>query len=288
MAADTGPTNGGGFIRGTAIVRAGGEQIPSGKKGRAAAAGLAAIAASGIAAAPADAASGKIFACYSKSSHVLKYTKKGKCAKGSALVAWNKSGPQGANGAAGAQGAQGPQGASGAGSQGPQGAQGAQGASGETAGYVAAGVDSSPVAASTSQIYEAIQPTAAGDYMVNTVGNFFAPAAIACTAIAANSSKKLSSSSSISSIGAGVTSAAGSTARYQQVAATGALFASPSRPLLEICFNSGAVTKDFTQLAATQVATVNGASKLEHHHVLPSHRFSRKNLLRSIVKEKKF
>ena len=296
---------GGGLIRGTEIRRAGDEQVLSGKKGRAAVAGLAAIAASGIAAAPADAASGKIFACYSKSSHVLKYTKKAKCAKGSALVSWNKQGPQGAKGAAGAQGAQGPQGSSGAGSTGAQGArgaqgaqgaqgapgaQGAQGAAGETAGYQAAAVQSSGIAASTSQVVEAIAPTAAGDYMVNMAANYHGPGLIACTVLAASSkgSGSGSSSSSVSSIGTAITSTASSDSRFQNLAATGAVFASPSRPILEICFNASAAKSALTQLTATQVATVNGGSKLEHHHVLPSQRFNRKNLLRRAAKAKKY
>jgi hypothetical protein len=77
-----------------------------------AATGLIATAAAGglaaVSAAEAQAASGAVHACYSKSTHVLKFSKKASCPKGSKLVTWNKQGPQGAPGAPGAQGPAGP------------------------------------------------------------------------------------------------------------------------------------------------------------------------------------
>ncbi len=267
---------------------------------------MAAIAASGIAAAPADAASGKVFACYSKSSHVLKYSKKAKCPKGSALISWNKKGPQGAKGAAGPQGAQGAAGASSTGGQGAQGAQGApgapgaqgaqgaQGAAGAVAGYASATIQSNSIPASTSQVVNAIEPKAAGDYMVNMAANYHGPGLIACTVLATSSkssgsgSSGSSSSGSVSSIGTAITSTASSDSRFQNLAGTGAVFASPSRPIIEVCFNASAAKSALTQVTATQVATVNGASKLEHHRVSPSQRFNRKNLLRRAAKAKKY
>jgi hypothetical protein len=288
---------GGGLIRGSATRRSGAEQVAGGKKGRAAAAGLAAIAASGIAAAPADAASGKIFACYSKSSHVLKYSKKSKCPSGSALVSWNKQGPQGAKGAAGAQGAQGARGAAGTGAQGPpgaqgvRGAQGAQGAAGVVAGYDAIGSGSMTVAKSTEQVVDAIIPKAVGDYMVNMTAWYHMPGQLGCTVFAFSSKGSGSgtgSSSNVSSIGPTFTSAAGSTARFQQVAGTGAVFASPSRPIVEVCSNKSAATSVLAQLTATQVATVNGSSNAAHRRAGPSNRFKLKNLHQLAGEAKKF
>jgi len=114
-----------------------------GSRRRLVATGLAAMAASGVVAAPSSAGSGSttIFACYSDSTDALSYLKPPatSCPSGSTKISWAEAGPPGAQGKAGAQGAQGKSGANGAqGTQGAQGeagatgAQGAQGAQGAT------------------------------------------------------------------------------------------------------------------------------------------------------------
>jgi hypothetical protein len=60
-----------------------------------------------VTAAEAEAASGVVHACYNKSTHVLKYSKKASCASGTKAVSWSKQGTPGHQGAKGAQGAQG-------------------------------------------------------------------------------------------------------------------------------------------------------------------------------------
>lgn len=269
--------------------------------------GLAAIAAGGMAATPADAASGKIFACYSKSTHVLKYTKKSKCPSGSALLSWNKQGPQGAKGSAGPQGVQGPRGAqgpqgaggSGSGAQGPQGARGPQGLqgvigpqgpAGAVAGFAVTNTISKSIAASTSSLLNVIQPTAPGDYMVNMAVNYHAPGEVACDVIATSSASSggsgSASSPNASSIGAAITSVS-STSRFQNLAGTGAVFASPSRPIFEVCLNKDAAKSALGQLTATEVSTVNGAANSTADRVGPSHRFHRKGFLRRAVEARK-
>jgi hypothetical protein len=131
---------------------------------------------------------GKIFACYSKSTGALAYSKTHSCKSGHKLISWNKVGPQGARGAQGAQGApgsgagpQGPQGATGAqgpqgatGAQGPQGATGAQGATGPNgivAGYYHYTALGTPATLGTTSptVVAQVDPGVPGHYDVNGV-----------------------------------------------------------------------------------------------------------------------
>ena len=146
-------------------------------------------------------------------------------------------------------------------------------------------------AKSTEQVVDAIIPKAAGDYMVNMTAWYHMPGQLGCTVFAFSSKGSgtgSGSSSNVSSIGPTFTSAAGSTARFQQVAGTGAVFASPSRPIAEVCSNKSAATSFLAQLTATQVATVNGSSKEAHRRAGPSNRFKLKNLHQLAGEAKKF
>ena len=98
---------------------------------------MATVAATGLAAAPAGAAtSGKVYACYSDKTKALYYATSSKCKTGFTSISWNQQGPQGPQGARGAQGAQG--------HQGPQGAVGA------VAGYTKSHNGSFPLPVNTS------------------------------------------------------------------------------------------------------------------------------------------
>lgn len=150
-------------------------KVPRGR--RIAMTGLAAVVASGVAAAPA-AASGKVHACYSKKTDVLTYSKSGKCGKGEKALSWAQSGPKGktggrgASGAPGAKGAQGPRGVQGA--PGTPGAQGARGPAGTSAAALYAASDGSlqsiPVTsvAHAGVVVDAFPVTTKGYYLVHT------------------------------------------------------------------------------------------------------------------------
>ncbi len=148
---------------------------------RIAMAGLTAVVATGVAAVPAAAASGKVHACYSKKTDVLTYSKSGKCGKGEKSLSWAKTGPRGKTGARGAQGLQGTKGVQGAkglqGVAGPQGAQGPRGVAGTSAAalygassYYGMGVKSLPVTSSPGggAVVDAFPVTTNGYYLVHT------------------------------------------------------------------------------------------------------------------------
>lgn len=163
--------------------------------------GLATIVATGAAAVPAAAASGKIHACYSKRTDVLTYSKKGKCGHGEKAISWNASGPRGKRGASGPAGSAGAKGAQGAhgivGAQGAQGAQGARGAAGASAAalldagtYLGPMTKSIPVTsgASSGEVVDAFPVTTRGYYLVHTADTVSANGSgsqrsVGCTAV---------------------------------------------------------------------------------------------------------
>ncbi len=101
-----------------------------------------------VTAAEAQAASGKIFACYSKKTGALKISKSHKCKKGSKLISWNASGPRGATGAAGV-----------------------------VAGYDKYYYSEKALPYETDTVVETISPTSApGDYLVNANLDMYIPA----------------------------------------------------------------------------------------------------------------
>jgi hypothetical protein len=208
----------------------------------AAAAGLGVAA---VTAAEAQAASGVVHACYNKSTHALKYSKKASCPNGSKLVTWNK---QGRPGAPGAQGAQGPQ--------------GAQGATGAGAGYADTKVrfplsgpglsisdSSSPVASFT--------PTSAGDFAVNAFADLATSGAAWCWVHGGTGSGN--------STGTGFTD---QESRLVNVTTTGIVFASPGAPIVEECFG-GSHTSIYST-AVTGVRLTAGHTTLAGKHGRPS------------------
>lgn len=155
----------------------GGGKRPRGLGRRAAiASGLAAsVAAAGLAAGPAGAATpSKLYACYSDKTKALYYSKPGaKCATGFTQISWNKVGPQGAQGKPGAQGSQGLQGVPG--TQGNQGNQGAQGARGTQGGQGSQGNQGSPGPAGAVAGYTKTAAPGVIAKSVSTVVDSFTP-----------------------------------------------------------------------------------------------------------------
>jgi hypothetical protein len=147
------------------------------------------------------------------------------------------------------------------------------------AGYAEVTVPSTSIAASTG-VSTVIEPATAGDYMVDMAGNFHASGKLACDVFASSGKGKSGMlSSSASSIGPAFNGASASPLRFQNIGGTGALFASPSRPIIQVCSGSKAATSALDQLTAKQVSTVNGKSELADHRVIPAQRFDRKRPL---------
>jgi hypothetical protein len=220
------------------------------KPGVVAAAGLAAVAASGLGAAEAQAAGGKIFACYSKKTKVLSYSKSHKCAKGSAKISWNKTGPRGPAGKNGTNGANG--------AQGPQGAQGAQGAPG--AGTVASTryASSTGFGSYSTQPVAILTPAAAGNYAVNGMATFSTyDNQVGCYAGALSSKGAVVSSTAEAFTGQG----GGFTGNDET---NGIVHGGPSSPIELICStsNDGMSVRD-AALTAVELQTANrGAHRL--------------------------
>jgi hypothetical protein len=217
------------------------------KPGVVAAAGLAAVAASGLGAAEAQAAGGKIFACYSKTTKVLSYSKSHKCAKGSAKISWNKTGPRGPAGKNGTNGANG--------AQGPQGAQGAQGAPG--AGTVASTRYSSSASlrSHTSAAVATLAPATAGNYAVNGMATFSTGYNdVGCYAGALSSKGAVVSSTPEASTGQ-----SGRFAGNDET--NGILHAGPGSPIALICStgNDSVSVRD-AALTAVELQTANRAA----------------------------
>lgn len=218
----------------------------------------------GVAAAQGATASGKIYACYSKATHVLSYAGRASCKKGSTLVSWNKSGPSGPRGSTGPQGAQGPQGATGAqgaagaqgapGAQGPQGAQGAQGATGAGPGFEHFNTSHSgtPIAGSGT-VVASFAPS--GYFIVNAnavvagVGNY------SCSVrdFSTRSSSVFSNTPRAKNYQAG-------TGRTTEVEETGGILNDPGSVIQEVCYQ--AASTDVLRNATITAVRVTSVSRL--------------------------
>ncbi len=189
------------------------------RRGKLAAAGVAAVAATGVAAASAQASGGRLYACYSKSSHVMRYSKGSRCARGSKSLSWSTAGPQGA---------QGP--------EGPQGAQGAQGPAGETAAFAAENSNLSLVESSNGSYGRVVAdyaPSQAGLYVVNAANTLENEGGTSTSPNFAGCWVSVASSSSNDTPPQFVTMTAKS--QILPVGVTGAVFASASHPVKDIC-----------------------------------------------------
>jgi Collagen triple helix repeat (20 copies) len=243
---------------------------------------MASVAAGGIGAAAAQGAtaSGKIYACYSKTTHVLSYSGRASCKKGSTLVSWNKSGPAGPRGSTGPQGAQGPQGAAGAqgavgaqgaagaqGAQGPQGAQGAQGATGAGPGFEHFNTSHSgaPIAASGT-VVASFAPS--GRFIVNAnavvggVGNY------SCSV------RDMSSHGSSFSNTPRARNYQAGTGRTTEVEETGAILNFPGSVIQEVCYQAASTDalRNAT-ITAVQVTSITKLAGKQATKATPQNRF---------------
>jgi hypothetical protein len=188
------------------------------------------MAAAGLAAAPAQAHSGKIYACYSKSTHVMKYSKKAHCSSGKSL-SWNKMGPQGAQGA---RGAQGPAGVANVGYH-----------------YATSQVLSLSRGSSFySGVVDTFVPTVAGSYEVNTADTLKAGGTAtfaACWAFGKNGDTE----SMRASVPAN---------EYMPIATTGVVFASPANPVGNYCSTRAPATVFRAAVDGIQANKVNGVT----------------------------
>jgi Collagen triple helix repeat (20 copies) len=206
-----------------------------------------------VTAAEAQAAGGKIFACYSKKTKVLKHASKAHCPKGSKLVAWNSSGPQGAPGAQGHAGANGVNGAQGAqGKAGAQGAPGAQGPAGTQAGYANErfGGFSSPIRSSISPgsfvTIASVTPASSGSFAVEGQVALATPANNGGYCWARDSKSSSSTPEGFDFASAG---------RDIDVPTTGILKADPTHPIQLVCFAPSSNSKSIEALNAGLTAT---------------------------------
>ena len=195
-------------------------------------------------------ASGKIFACYSKSTKVLTHATSRHCKKGFKSQSWNKLGLQGPQGAKGAQGAQGPAGA-------------------------VAGYDKYNSAASlaithgTSAVVLSVTPAAAGNYAVqgfaNALNAHAAPTSFKCGIT------NLHRTSTTPQGGATIASNA-----VGMGLGMGIVHASPGSPIQLGCHDGGqdvTVVKNHAALTAVQLATANGHAAALHQQAI-ANRFS--------------
>jgi hypothetical protein len=216
---------------------------------------------------PAQASSGKIYACYSKSTHVMHYSKKAHCSSGK-LLSWNKMGPQGAQGAKGHQG--------------PQGPQGAQGPAGVAAAYVGynhsqslASYKSGPSSSIThySGPVDEFVPSKAGDYVVtatNTMYNENSGANYGGCVVTGTSSATAPQYTSFITKN-----------QSAPIAVTGVVFASASHPVVDDCYASHQASVYFAGLVGIQANKVNGVAAAVRPRV--AHSVSPRQLFRKAV-----
>ncbi len=208
-------------------------RVKAGRGRRVAVTGLATVAAAGLAAAPAAAASGKIHACYSKSSGAMSYSKKGKCGKGSKAISWNKTGKTGKTGATGATGAQGAAGATGA--TGPQGPQG--GITAAYTNYTELSFSSYLQLNSGSQVVGAIAPAATGTYEATAAaGNYQTGSGYYACVLATSSKSFAPAMYNYGEI---------DSPRSDEIVNTGTFTAGATRPIQQICFGFGATAENY-------------------------------------------
>ena len=216
--------------------------------------GLAAVAAGGLGAGEAQAAGGKIVACYSKKSKVMQYSK-GHCKPGTKKLSWNKAGQRGA-----------------VGPQGPQGAQGAAGAVAGYADYFSATSKVKPIQfpKESPVVAATFTPATAGYYAVDgqaTIGTA-GPNYVACHE---------SNAVTHSIVPTERQGTKASSSFQADIATNGIVKAGPASPIDEVCFafsNSGAISDAAVTGTQLSTAKVTG-STAALQGAKPYNRFSR-------------